>query len=101
MAAKPGYGSRGTRARFDGKFEVQLRPWVFKCDLDWNDWGLPPNAKEFASRLNIELINAVNGTDRAAAESKLAQSVASMPLSLEQKTTVLKVVERLLRAAFE
>lgn len=102
--AKTGYKSTGSsRRRCDGKFEVQLRPWVFRCELEPADWYLPVTAAHLAPQLNQQMINVINGgTDRKNAEQKMAQFVATLnDIMSPTKNLVLGVVDRLLRAVFE
>jgi hypothetical protein len=105
MAAKLGYKTTGSsRARCDGRFEVQMRPWIFNCALTPTDWHLEESGhmQEVAHALNYQIVNVINGgTDRKTAEQKMAQFVATLDISPGSKHLVLSVVDRLLRATFE
>jgi hypothetical protein len=104
MPSKLGYRNRSARLRFDGKFEVQLRPRVLKCKLTAEDWGLADftAVSSIVTELNLEVTEAINTCDtEAEIAQRIAARVARLPLAIARKNTILHVVERLLRAAFD
>jgi len=100
---KSGYCNGASRQRFDRKFEVQKRPWVFRCELDHDNWGLPADTPaETVDSLNKAIINCVNsGNDRESIEGKLAFIVPGLSLTDDVRDGVLRVIDRLLRAVFD
>lgn len=95
-----GYANHSSRSRFDNKFEVQMMPRVLRCDLTPADWGLPDEYVDTAKLLNETIQNQINTTDRKKTEQHFATLVACFSLN-DHRENVLRVVARLLRAAFE
>lgn len=88
-----------SRQRFQDRFEVQMRPWIYRCALTPADWNLSDSEQDTANKLNYEFVNAINGgTTREAAEQKMARAI--IELAITDRAGVFSVVERLLRATF-
>lgn len=99
---KTGYhgNAASSRQRFDARFEVQRRPWIYRCELTPQDWNLEDFEREKADKLNDEFVTAINsGLDRNITEQKMARTI--IELNIVDKAGVFSTVERLLRATFD
>jgi hypothetical protein len=97
-----GYENGSSRCRFDGRFEVQKLPRVYRCDLTRTDWNLPADiSEETISKLNRSIVTCINtGIEQVEVERMMAITVGSLGLADADRASVLSVIERLLRVVF-
>jgi hypothetical protein len=97
-----GYKKGATRARFDDRFEAQIRPFV-RCRLLPTDWALAVTQVEIAQTLNSAFERVVNaGEAREEVERRMTGFIASLYAKQHVDLIAMhSVLQRLLRATFE